>query len=380
VDLFSPGTTSTSVLPSPSLPWSSLSTARRLYSYLLKLFSRHTTDDYATGILLFVNQYSGAQVPWVQHSIDPSWEKGPVRNAKEFASMITNCGGCIAKCLSDPTCSACISALNSIDTRDQVESYRAVTSFESDLLRDFSFCILEKNNVFGCDASVPSLPDVTPCRTFRGSPITHDIADQILIGHLRDPHGFNFDFLLPKADTSWKVACGANVAYDQFPSQNQLFYKGSSKGTDMWYDPVFKVRTLDGRTVWCKRHYKVRRVPSHPGRYALSVLDNGVASSERWNVVAVADDLSWCVFHYAGAARAVGQSYTGGLLCTRDGELPPREVLHGEIKEAFESVDISLFELFVCDNEATEEDERDPPPLDFYRNGNGGKRVVSPST
>ena len=76
----------------------------------------------------------------------------------------------------------------------------------------------------------------------------------------------------------------------------------------------------------------------------------------------------------------MGQSYTGGLLCTRDGELPPREVLHGEIKEAFESVDISLFELFVCDNEATEEDERDPPPLDFYRNGNGGKRVVSPST
>ena len=23
-------------------------------------------------------------------------------------------------------------------------------------------------------------------------------------------------------DVSWKVACGANVAYDQFPSQNQV--------------------------------------------------------------------------------------------------------------------------------------------------------------
>jgi hypothetical protein len=25
-----------------------------------------------------------------------------------------------------------------------------------------------------------------------------------------------------KKDVSWEVACGANVAYDQFPSQNQV--------------------------------------------------------------------------------------------------------------------------------------------------------------
>jgi hypothetical protein len=69
----------------PSAPWSSLSTARRLHDYLLKLFSRYTTDDYATGVLLFVNQYSGEKVPWVQHSIDPSWEKGAVQNAREVS-------------------------------------------------------------------------------------------------------------------------------------------------------------------------------------------------------------------------------------------------------------------------------------------------------
>ena len=318
-----------------------------------------------------MNQYSGVKVPWVQHSIDPSWEKGPVQNAKEFAAMIGNCGDCITKCLADETCKACIDALNEIDTRDQVESYRAVTSFESDLLRDFSFCILEKNNIFECSASIPSLPAVTPVPTFRGEPITHDIADQILIGHLQDSDGFTD--VVPKSDVSWMVACGANVAYDQFPNQNQLFYKG--KGKDMWYDPVFKVKTLDGRTVWCKRHYKVRRVPNTPAQYMLSVLDNGVTSNERWNIVAVADDLSWCVFHYAGAASAVGQSYTGGLLCTRDGKVPPVDVLNGEIKDAFESVDIKLFELFVCDNSVTE--ENDPPPLDFYRK-KSGKRVVSP--
>lgn len=99
----------------------------------------------------------------------------------------------------------------------------------------------------------------------------------------------------------------------------------------MWYDPVFRVETLDGRNVWCKvkshvvkrqsashrvlncllfrfiiqRHYKVRNGPV-PGTFRLSVLDNGVTSNEFWTIAGVADDLSWIVFHYAGAASAVG--------------------------------------------------------------------------
>lgn len=43
------------------------------------------------------------------------------------------------------------------------------------------------------------------------------------------------------------------------------------------------------------------------GTFYLSVLDNGVTSSEFWTIVGAADDLSWIVFHYAGAAAAVGQ-------------------------------------------------------------------------
>ena len=101
----------------------------------------------------------------------------------------------------------------------------------------------------------------------------------------------------------------------------------------MCYDPVFRVETLDGRNVWCKvsnlpccailitrylqletihckftrlqRHYKVRNGPI-PGTFRLSVLDNGVTSNEFWTIAGVADDLSWIVFHYAGAASAVG--------------------------------------------------------------------------
>jgi hypothetical protein len=54
-----------------------------------------------------------------------------------------------------------------------------------------------------------------------------------------------------------------------------------------------------------KRHYKVRN--GHPGTFRFSVLDNGVTSDEFWTIVGAADDLSWAVFHYAGAAGAVGQ-------------------------------------------------------------------------
>lgn len=46
---------------------------------------------------------------------------------------------------------------------------------------------------------------------------------------------------------SWQV-CGQNPAYDFFPSQHQIFYRGRGEG-QMWYDPVFKVVTIKGEEV-----------------------------------------------------------------------------------------------------------------------------------
>ena len=39
-------------------------------------------------------------------------------------------------------------------------------------------------------------------------------------------------------------------------------------------------------------------------------------------IVDVPDDLSWALFAYSGAASAAGQSYTGAVLCTADGQWP----------------------------------------------------------
>ena len=278
--------------------------------------------------------------------------------------MVSKCGDCIGRCVQDETCRECLNTLTALDTRDQVASYRTIVSFESELLRDFSFCILQKNNIFDCDAKIPELPRVRPISTFRGKPLTEEVARSLLVGHLDDeaaPEGGS------RSPVSWKVTCGANEAYDKFPSQNQLFYP-ASRGRNMWYDPVFRVETLDGRHVWCKRHYKVRS-DKVPGTFRLSVLDNGITSNEFWTIVGVADDLSWIVFHYAGAASAVGQRYLGGLLCTPDGSLPTDEKSLSDIWISGQTAGIQPWELYIVDN-----DLKSPgylaagePPLDFFR-------------
>jgi len=347
------------------LPWSKVASAERMKNQMDGLFERWSSDDFVLALLLFFNQFSGTNIPWVEHSIDATWEKGPVRNAKEFFAMTTNCGDCIGKCLADENCKQCIDALNAVDTRDQVASYRTVVSFESELLRDFSFCILQKNNIFGCSATIPTQPYVEPLTSWRGNSLTAEDASKILIGHLDDedaPEGGR------RLETSWKVACGANVAYDQFPSQNQIVYYNKA-GRDLWYDPVFRVETIDGRNVWAKRHYKVRK-QKVPGTFRFSVLDNGVTSDEFWTIVGCADDLSWIVFHYAGAAGAVGQRYIGGLLCTPDGSLDNLSSQDLElIWSTCRSAGIEPWELYLVDNNEASEGAlaAGPPPLDYFR-------------
>ena len=167
-------------------PWSNDASAKRMVEQMSTLFDNWTSDDFTFALMLFFNQYSGTSIDWVKHSIDATWEKGPIQNAKELYSMVSNCGDCVAKCVADEKCKECLDALTAVDTRDQVASYRTVVSYESELLRDFSFCILQKNNIFGCSAKIPTLPKVNPIKSWRGKALTKEAARSILIGHLDD--------------------------------------------------------------------------------------------------------------------------------------------------------------------------------------------------
>ena len=133
----------------------------------------------------------------------------------------------------------------------------------------------------------------------------------------------------------------------------------------MWYDPVFKVDTLAGEEVWRRRHYSVRTKADSPGKFFFSVLDNGVMSNEYWRVLDVADDLSWGVLYYSGAASAAGTSYRGALLVTKDGLWPQTGADEAaRIEEAFNAGGIKMWELFPVPNEdCGERCNAGPPPL-----------------
>jgi VDE lipocalin domain len=191
--------------------------------------------------------------------------------------MATTCGDCLVPCLQNESCRTCLTKLTKVDPRDQALSYRTIVSYESDLLTKFSLCAFTKHNIFQCDATIPKIPVVEPLAMWRNKPVTDKVARSLLIGHLKgEDDDSSISTMSRQLEVSWKVACGANVAYDQFPSQHQLFYPSSSSNAKlMWYDPVFRVKTLDGRNIWCKRHYRVKQQENNAATFRLSVSDNG---------------------------------------------------------------------------------------------------------
>jgi hypothetical protein len=147
---------------------------------------------------------------------------------------------------------------------------------------------------------------------------------------------------------SWRVFAGKNAAYDYFPCQYQLFYPGKARNS-FWYQPIFKVRTLDGLEKWRERLYRVRELDV-PGTYRFSVLDNGVTSLEDWTILDCQETLSWCVFHYRGAAAKAGLSYSGAILASRDGKWPKDAESLERIQTALRTAGIELWELCTVDN------------------------------
>ncbi|KAG5611826.1 hypothetical protein H5410_023107 [Solanum commersonii] len=264
-------------------------------------WERHNSDDMRFFLLVIINAY-----------ITPVSTLKNLR-AKGFSTLnctVTNCGQ-IFNCLLDPNCRKALQCLNNCSPVDQ------------------------KNNCLELDAKIPEKPYVTPTAEFRGEKLSSEIAEDLFVGWLGT------------LEWSWRVVAGQNPAYDQFPCQYQLFYRGKARGA-FWYEPVFHVRTLEGDLVWRRRKYRVTR-GKITGTFHFSVLDNGVVSNEFWTIVDVSDDLSWGLFHYHGAARVAGQSYTGAVLVSPDGQYPAEKEKQRLIS-ALDRCGIKEWELFNVDN------------------------------
>ncbi|GER35127.1 violaxanthin de-epoxidase-related [Striga asiatica] len=289
-------------------------------------WERHNSDDIRFCLLVIINAYI-RPVPILKNL-----------RAKGFSTlncMVKNCGPQILNCLLDPNCRKALQCLNNCSPVDQVCNYRCIASYESPRLEEFSLCVLQKNNCLQLDAEIPKKPLVSPMSRFRSEILDHETAEDLLVGWLGN------------LGWSWRVVAGQNPAYDQFPCQYQLFYRGRAKGS-FWYEPVFQVKTLEGDLVWRRRKYRVKR-GKVPGTFDFSVLDNGVVSNEFWTIVDVSEDLSWGLFHYHGAARAAGQSYTGAVLVSFDG-LYPDERHKERVVLALGACGVEEWELFDVDN------------------------------
>lgn len=307
------------------------------------LFRRTTSDDFVFIFQVLANSYI-TEVPAVSMTF-----KQKDAGLDSLQCMVTKCGGQIFRCVTDTSCKAALDCLQTCEFNDQVCSYRCITSYESQLLEDFSLCIIQKHNCFGLTADIPMVPDPAPLATWRGQPMTHELAEDLFIGWLQDP-STGLQQLRGGEEKlfSWKVFAGKNAAYDFFPCQFQLFYRGKGKG-GMWYDPTFQVKTIDGRTVWRRRHYRVKRA-AKPGTFRFSVLDNGVTSNEFWRILDCDEGLEWCVFYYSGAASRAGLSYSGAILASSDGQWPTLQGAQQRIEAALQAAGIRPWELSSVDN------------------------------
>ncbi|PNW78726.1 hypothetical protein CHLRE_09g388060v5 [Chlamydomonas reinhardtii] len=325
------------------LTWTPDGAGLAVWDTVQLLLGRHDSDNFLFVFLVLVNQY----VTTVRQVADTT--KG--FDLTSIICMIKNCGSKVVGCVQDPTCKTALDCLNGCTFNDQVCQYRCIVSYESPLLEQFSLCILQLHNCRNLDAKPPALPDPAPMTSFRGAALTHEAAEDLFIGWLDQPGqgapaGQHLG-QMPGKRYSWLVAAGKNPAYDYFPCQHQLYYRGKGRG-QMWYEPIFKAITLDGREVWRRRVYRVRRAKV-PGTFYLSVLDNGVTSNEYWRIVDCDENLDWCLFYYSGAASTAGLAYSGAVLGTPDGGMPgPQHTqrLHTALRRA----GIEPWELSFVDN------------------------------
>ena len=300
-----------------------------------------------------------------------------------YVCLARNCRKQVVDCVRDDMCKTALDCLDECGMNDQVCSYRCLRSYETPLFTDFALCVMQKHNCMNNDAKIQTLPEVSSITTWRGEPLTDESAQRIYEGHFLEPMSAETAAALggswgsegDPTPFSWRVIAGQNAAYDQFPCQYQIFYAGGARSS-MWYQPVFRVDTLDGRNVWRVSDYRCRRERDEPpGAYELTFCDNGVVSREKWRIAGAADDLSWGLFFYRGAAERAGQAYIGAVLASADGKWPPAEQMP-DVEAALNACGIELWEMYEVCNKSCEAPPLEPIHALNKRYGERGRNLL----
>ena len=115
---------------------------------------------------------------------------------------------------------------------------------------------------------------------------------------------------------------------------------------------MFKVQTLEGTEVWRRSDYRCKR-GDVPGTFYFSFMDNGVTSLEYWRVVDAADDLSWSLYYYAGAAKVAGQAAPRCGALRRGTDVAGQGAPAEDREEPLGGCGVKLWEMCEVDNSAS---------------------------
>jgi hypothetical protein len=188
--------------------------------------------------------------------------------------------------------------------------------------------------------------NVKPLATYRGKPLTTQVARQIL------EQG--------KDRGDWVVAKGLSAAYDCADCQFQYWLK-SSNGSGLKQHVDFKTHMSNGSTRYSHANYVVQEFPGEVSRYSLNASnDGGLFHEEDWRLMGVdeSDTPQWVTMYYCGAAAGVGMAYEGAMLLTPDGLLPKDPATLAKIDAIFTSNGLDL----KCYPKNGNCGDRPPPP------------------
>lgn len=255
--------------------------------------------------------------------------------------IAAHCAAEAAKCTADEDCRSALGCTVKCGLHDPKEQnqtciFQCTSDFENDVYDNLLYCMFNKNDCMGTKKgyneweSCRSIDKVAPLKTYRGAPLTKEIARDILM------RGTN-----RRGD--WIVAKGKSAAYDCFDCQ--FLYWGYKPDQTMYYQADYKIHKSNGGVRWNTAEYVASEWQDWVGRFSMNASNyGGLEHEEDWRLLAADESKNpqWIAMYYCGAAAGVGESYEGAFILTPDGNLPTDAKATAAINAVYEKAGITL--------------------------------------
>jgi len=262
------------------------------------------------------------------HVSDPT----PKPHDMDGKCVLEHCAGATGTCMLDSDCRNALLCTRKCGNppTNQTCIFQCQSDFENDVYNDMIKCWMQDND---CEhyqkdykrwTQCKSMDKVPPLTTFRGQPLTADVANQLL-------------------EKNWVVARGKSKAYDCFDCQ--FLYWIARPDGDMNYAATYKIHKSNGDIRWNQCLYTAKNWQGSVGRFRLNVTNyGGLSHLEDWRLLGADESATpqWIAMYYCGDAAAVGEAYEGAFVLTPDGVYPKDPAVTGAIDAIYEKAGLNL--------------------------------------